>query len=126
MKITQKHVPVIDFSDLGAPQAIENFLKAALAFTKEATRSEASAKKVLVEEGIYTEAGEAAAAIARSFNRRPPAVASAVRSIERVLVEEPILGEQLNEVERELGPANRQATEAQSPSHPSSRPRDDF
>lgn len=59
--------------------------------------------------------GLAAAAIARSFNRRPPAVASAVRSIERLLAEEPILGELLSAVERELGPAIPQATEAQSP-----------
>ena len=58
MKPAKKHAPLLDFSDLGAPQAVENFRKAAAAFTKEATRSEASAKKVLVEEGIYTEAGE--------------------------------------------------------------------
>jgi hypothetical protein len=58
VKFTKKHAPVMDFSDLGAPEAVENFRKAAVAFTKEATRSEASAKKVLVEEGIYTEAGE--------------------------------------------------------------------
>ncbi len=58
--------------------------------------------------------GLAAATIARSFNRRSPAVAYAVRSIERLLVEEPILGELLSEVERELGPAIRQATEAES------------
>ena len=66
------------------------------------------------------------AAIARSFNRRPPAVASAVRAIERLLVEESMLGELLSEVERELGPALRQATEAQSLSRPSSRIGDDF
>jgi chromosomal replication initiation ATPase DnaA len=59
--------------------------------------------------------GLSAATIARSFNRRPPAVASAVRSIERLLAEEPILGELLSEVERELRPAHRQATEAVSP-----------
>jgi hypothetical protein len=70
--------------------------------------------------------GLSAGTIARSFNRRPPAVASAVRLIERLLAEEPILGELLSEVERELGPAIRQATEAQSPSRPSSRTGDDF
>jgi len=70
--------------------------------------------------------GLAEATIARSFNRRPQAVASAARVIERPLAEEPILGELLSEVERELGQAIRQATEAQSPSHPSSRHEDDF
>jgi hypothetical protein len=49
-----------------------------------------------------------------------------VRAIERLLAEEPILGELLTEVERELGPAIRQATEAQSLSRPSSRIGDDF
>jgi hypothetical protein len=58
VKLTKKNAPVVDFSDLGAPEAVESFRKAATAFTKEATRSEASAKKVLVKEGIYTEAGE--------------------------------------------------------------------
>jgi hypothetical protein len=47
----------------------------------------------------------AAATIARAFNRRSPAVAYAVRSIERLLTEEPRLGELLSEVEREFGPA---------------------
>ncbi len=49
--------------------------------------------------------GLAAATIARAFNRRAPAVAYAVRSIERLLTEEPRLGELLSEVEREFGPA---------------------
>jgi chromosomal replication initiation ATPase DnaA len=49
--------------------------------------------------------GLAAATIARAFNRRSPAVAYAVRSIERLLTEEPRLGELLGEVERECGPA---------------------
>jgi hypothetical protein len=48
--------------------------------------------------------GLAAATIARAFNRRSPAVAYAVRSIERLLTEEPRLGELLSEVEREFGP----------------------
>jgi chromosomal replication initiation ATPase DnaA len=48
-------------------------------------------------------AGLAAATIARAFNRRSPAVAYAVRSIERLLTEEPRLGELLSEVEREFG-----------------------
>src|SRR6266566_3390463 len=37
--------------------------------------------------------GLTAAVIARAFNRRPSAVAYAVRSIERMLAEEPALGE---------------------------------
>jgi len=48
--------------------------------------------------------GLAAATIARAFNRRSPAVAYAVRSIERLFTEEPRLGELLSEVEREFGP----------------------
>jgi chromosomal replication initiation ATPase DnaA len=47
----------------------------------------------------------AAGIIARAFNRRTPAVAYAVRSIGRLLTEEPRLGQLLNEVEREFGPA---------------------
>ena len=58
MKLTKKNIPAVDFSDLGAPEAVESFRKAAAAFTKEATRSEASAKKILVKEGIYTESGK--------------------------------------------------------------------
>jgi len=49
--------------------------------------------------------GLVAATIARAFNRRSPAVAYAVRSIERLLTGEPRLGELLSEVEREFGPA---------------------
>ena len=49
--------------------------------------------------------GLAAVTIARAFNRRSPAVAYAVRSMERLLTEEPRLGELLSEVEREFGPA---------------------
>jgi hypothetical protein len=70
--------------------------------------------------------GIAAATIARSFNRRHPTVAYAMRSIERLLAEELILGELLSGVERELGPAIRQAPEAESPGRPSSRTGDDF
>ena len=47
----------------------------------------------------------AAGTIARAFNRRSAAVAYAVRSIERLLTEEPQLGELLSEVEREFGAA---------------------
>ena len=49
--------------------------------------------------------GLAAATIARAFNRRSPAVAYAVRSIERLLAEEPRLSELLSDVERECGAA---------------------
>src|ERR1700720_3914509 len=42
--------------------------------------------------------------IARAFNRGPSAVGYAVRLIERLLTEEPALGELLAEVERELQP----------------------
>ena len=50
----------------------------------------------------HTELG--ATVIARAFNRGPSAVSYAVRSIERLLTEEPALGELLAEVERELQP----------------------
>jgi chromosomal replication initiation ATPase DnaA len=53
----------------------------------------------------HKHSGLAAVTIARAFNRRSPAVAYAVRSIERLLTEEPRLGELLSEVEREFGPA---------------------
>ena len=48
--------------------------------------------------------GLGATVIARAFNRGPSAVGYAVRSIERLLTEEPALGELLAEVERELQP----------------------
>jgi chromosomal replication initiation ATPase DnaA len=55
--------------------------------------------------------GLGATAIARAFNRKPPAVGYAVRVIERLLAEEPALGELLAEVERELqsGPNGHKA-----------------
>jgi chromosomal replication initiation ATPase DnaA len=54
--------------------------------------------------------------IGRAFNRGPSAVSYAVRSIERLLTEEPALGELLKEVERELQPgANGQPAEAEDP-----------
>jgi chromosomal replication initiation ATPase DnaA len=60
--------------------------------------------------------GLTAAGIARAFNRRPSAVTYAVRSIERLLTEEPALGELLAEVERELQPGpNGQPTDAEDP-----------
>src|SRR5467141_2073813 len=46
--------------------------------------------------------GPTAAVIARAFNRKPYAVGYAMRVIERLLGEEPALGELLKEVEREL------------------------
>jgi hypothetical protein len=60
--------------------------------------------------------GLAAAVIARAFNRKPYAVGYAVRVIERMLAEEPALGELLKEGERELqsGP-NEQSVEAEDP-----------
>ena len=58
VKLIKKNTPALDFSDLGAPEAVESFRKAAAAFTKEATRSAASARNILVREGIYTEFGE--------------------------------------------------------------------
>jgi chromosomal replication initiation ATPase DnaA len=60
--------------------------------------------------------GLGATAIARAFNRKPPAVGYAVRVIERLLAEEPALGELLAEVEGELQPgANGQPSEADDP-----------
>jgi chromosomal replication initiation ATPase DnaA len=46
--------------------------------------------------------GLGATVIARAFNRGPSAVGYALRSMERLLTEEPALGELLEEVEREL------------------------
>jgi len=60
--------------------------------------------------------GLGATVIARAFNRGPSAVSYAVRSIERLLTEEPALGELLAEVERELQPgANGPPAEAEGP-----------
>jgi chromosomal replication initiation ATPase DnaA len=60
--------------------------------------------------------GLTAAVIARAFNRKPYAVGYAMRVIERLLGEEPALGELLKEVERELQPgANGQPAETEDP-----------
>jgi chromosomal replication initiation ATPase DnaA len=60
--------------------------------------------------------GLGATIIARAFNRGPSAVSYAVRSIERLLTEEPALGELLAEVEGELQPwVNGQPSEADDP-----------
>jgi chromosomal replication initiation ATPase DnaA len=62
--------------------------------------------------------GLGATAIARAFNRKPPAVGYAVRVIERLLAEEPALGELLAEVERELQlDPTGQLSEAEDPDH---------
>ena len=45
-------------TDLTTPEAVEQFREAAEEFTKRGTRSKAAAMKVLIEAGIYTEAGK--------------------------------------------------------------------
>jgi hypothetical protein len=54
----QKKLIEWTLSDLSGPRAVEGFRKAANAFTSDATRSEASARKVLIDEGIYTKSGK--------------------------------------------------------------------
>ncbi len=49
--------PKSNFTDVNTPEAVEVFRKAAEAFTKRATKSKESARKVLVAEGIYTKSG---------------------------------------------------------------------
>ena len=44
--------------DLSSPQAIKRFRLAAKAFTLRAFKSQASARKILVDEGIYTKSGK--------------------------------------------------------------------
>lgn len=44
-------------TELNSREAVEHFRKAAKDFTKRATRSVTSARKVLVDEGIYTKNG---------------------------------------------------------------------
>jgi hypothetical protein len=55
-KISVKKAPL----DLSSPEAVERFREAAAEFTKEATRSKESARKVLVGAGIYTKSGKLA------------------------------------------------------------------
>jgi hypothetical protein len=45
-------------TDLNTPEAVARFRKSAAAFVKEATRSRASALKVLVEIGVYNKSGK--------------------------------------------------------------------
>jgi hypothetical protein len=44
--------------ELNTRQAVERFRKAAEAFTARAIKSKAAARKVLVDEGIYTKSGK--------------------------------------------------------------------
>lgn len=44
--------------DLASPQALKRFRLAAKAFTLKVSKSEASARKVLIDEGIYTKSGK--------------------------------------------------------------------
>lgn len=44
--------------DLSSRQAVKRFRIAAKAFTVRATKSQASARKVLIDEGIYTNSGK--------------------------------------------------------------------
>ena len=44
--------------DLTSPEAVERFRKAAKAFTTRSIKSQAAARKVLVDEGIYTKSGK--------------------------------------------------------------------
>ncbi len=44
--------------DFDSPEAVARFRKAAASLTTELTTSKASAKKILIEEGIYSESGE--------------------------------------------------------------------
>jgi hypothetical protein len=53
-----KRATVDASTDLTSREAVERFRKAAAEFTKEATRSQESAMKVLVDSGIYTESGK--------------------------------------------------------------------
>jgi hypothetical protein len=43
---------------LDSPEALERFRKAAIDFTARAIKSEAAARKILVDEGIYTKSGK--------------------------------------------------------------------
>jgi hypothetical protein len=44
--------------ELTSPEAIERFREAARVFTTRATKSRAEARRILVEEGIYTKSGK--------------------------------------------------------------------
>ncbi len=44
--------------DFGSPEAVERFREAAASLTRELTTSKGSAKRILIEEGIYSESGE--------------------------------------------------------------------
>jgi len=54
MKSRVKKSPLLD---IGSPEALALFEKAAKEFTRKATRSKAAAMKVLIAEGMYTKAG---------------------------------------------------------------------
>ncbi|HVW87745.1 MAG TPA: hypothetical protein VHB50_23825 [Bryobacteraceae bacterium] len=47
-------------AQLNSPEGVERFRKAAKAFTARAIKSQAAARKTLVEEGIYTRSGKLA------------------------------------------------------------------
>jgi hypothetical protein len=50
--------PAVNHFELSSPVAVERFRKAAKAFTTRSIRTQAAARKVLVDEGIYTKSGK--------------------------------------------------------------------
>jgi hypothetical protein len=48
----------VDKFELTSPEAVERFRKAAKTFTTRSIKSQAAARKVLVDEGIYTKSGK--------------------------------------------------------------------
>jgi len=58
MSVKDKRAAAKAAADLSSREAVESFRQAAVEFTREGTRSKASAMKVLVESGIYTESGK--------------------------------------------------------------------
>jgi len=50
--------PTANHFELSSPEAVERFRKAAKAFTARSIKSQAAARKVLVDEGICTKSGK--------------------------------------------------------------------
>ena len=58
VKIRATSNGVVAFANLDSRQAVEQFRRAAKAFTAKAARSKEAAKETLVSEGIYTRSGK--------------------------------------------------------------------
>ena len=58
VRTKKKPIANSGFADLNTPEAVEHFREVVAAFAKKALRSKASARKVLIDAGIFDKSGK--------------------------------------------------------------------